>query len=560
MVHGTGRDGASYFDRMVTAATDAQVLDTTEIIAPLFQTKDDDPDHGDAYWTNGDATSWKDGGDSVDGSSVSSFTVMDEILAKLSDRSAFPNLRSITLTGHSAGGQFTQRYAAGGDAPDDLEVPVRFVPMNPSSYLYFDRDRPVDVGQPERCSEYNDYKYGLDHRNAYMSRLDAQALASRYTARHVTYVLGEADTTDSHGMDDSCMAMAQGPNRLARGKAYFEQLHREHPDAQHELVTVANVGHDGGAMFDSPEGRQVLFGDATPAPTTTSSTAAPTSTTTLVPTTTSTTTTDSTPPSSGECTVHVPNPDDLGTVQPGDVVCFDGDLSGDRLRLTKGGTAEAPVTYLGKDGQAVGGIDIEGSFIAVDGYTMDGPSAPGVELTGDHLTLQNTHVSNPTGGDGDGIRFFGTDLVIRHNVVHGTSNDNGHADCMQTFASDTPASHDVLIEGNRCEDIDNMGLMAEGPNDGEGDGEGHTYNITLKDNYYLSKQASQEIMVEDVQHLTLTGNTFDGGVDHAIGLDIGSTDAHIDDNNAFSPDISCKVGIDDTSRDGYQGPEPECGP
>jgi hypothetical protein len=330
------------------------------------------------------------------------------------------------------------------------------------------------------------------------------------------------------------------PHEKSSGKSRDAEAH-EFTAASARYVRILGHGNDDNEWNSITE---VSIGDDSTPPTT--------------PTTT--TTTDPTPPPSGDCTVHVPSPDDVDQVKPGDVVCIDGDLAGDRLNLTKGGTADAPVTYLGKDGQAVGGIDIDGSYIVADGYTMDGPSAPGVELTGDHLTLQNTHISNPTGGDGDGIRFFGTDLTIRGNVVHGTSNDNGHADCMQTFASDTPASHDVLIEGNRCEDIDNMGLMAEGPNDGEGDGEGHTYNITLKDNYYLSKEASQEIMIEDIQHLTLTGNTFDGSVDHAIGLDIGSTDAHIDDTNTFSPDISCKVGMDDTSRDGYEGPESECGP
>ncbi|AJE80388.1 hypothetical protein SLNWT_0012 [Streptomyces albus] len=261
-----------------------------------------------------------------------------------------------------------------------------------------------------------------------------------------------------------------------------------------------------------------------------------------------------------KCTVHVPDADDLDDVQAGDVVCIDGDLSDTRLEITKGGTADSPITYYGPDGQAVAGISIEADHVVVDGYTMDEPSAPGVEMEGAGITLQHVKISHPVDGDGDGIRFFGTDLKILDNTVTGTSNDNGHADCMQTFASDTPPSHDVLIQGNRCEDIDNMGLMAEGPNEGEGDGEGHTYNITLKNNYFETNEASQELMFEDVQHLTISGNDFQGEIDKAIGLDIGSTDAHVTDDNTYGPGIECKVGIDDSSRPGYVGPEPGCDP
>jgi len=271
------------------------------------------------------------------------------------------------------------------------------------------------------------------------------------------------------------------------------------------------------------------------------------------------------PPSPGptpaaSCTVHVPDADHMDEAKPGDVVCIDGDLSDERLKITKGGTAGKPITYHGPHRQAVGGISVDADHVVVDGYTMDGPRAPGAQLEGDGITLRHVRISAPHGGDGDGIRFFGRHLKILGNTVSGTRNSQGHADCMQTFASGTPASRDVLIQGNRCEDVDNMGLMAEGPDDGEGDGEGHTRDITLKDNYFETNEASQDLMVEDVQHLTVSGNDFRGEPDKAIGLDIGSTDAHVTGGNTFGPGIDCKVGIDDSSRPGYEGPEPGCDP
>lgn len=233
--------------------------------------------------------------------------------------------------------------------------------------------------------------------------------------------------------------------------------------------------------------------------------------------------------------------------------------AGSRLHITAGGTPDHPRVYSG-GGRSVPGIDVDADWVVVDGFTLERPSAPGVEIRGNHVTLKNTRITAPQGGDGDGIRFFGDYLAIEHNTISQTSNrDGAHADCMQTFSSDSPPSNHVRIEGNRCEKIDNMCLMAEGPNDGEGDGKGHTTDFLIKDNFCETLVASQTLMFEDVQQATITGNTFAAGPDHAIGLAIHSTGAHVE-GNRVDPSIPCEVGIDDSSREGYTGPEPACAP
>ncbi|MFG2205670.1 right-handed parallel beta-helix repeat-containing protein [Streptomyces sp. NPDC048638] len=225
-----------------------------------------------------------------------------------------------------------------------------------------------------------------------------------------------------------------------------------------------------------------------------------------------------------------------------------------RLVITEGGTAEHPAVYRG-GGRTVGDITVEADHVVVEGYRVDRPKAPGIEITGHDITVRDNTVRRPHGGDGDGLRFFGDDLKIQRNTISGTSNRYGHADCMQTFADDTPPSRRVLIEGNRCEDIDNMCLMAEGPKDGEGNGHGVTSDFTIRDNYCATRKASQALMFEDVRNATITGNTFPAGPHHAIGLAIGSTGAHIG-GNKVSPHIAYEVGIDSSSRPGYAGPEP----
>ncbi|WP_405776964.1 right-handed parallel beta-helix repeat-containing protein [Streptomyces sp. NBC_00859] len=225
-----------------------------------------------------------------------------------------------------------------------------------------------------------------------------------------------------------------------------------------------------------------------------------------------------------------------------------------RLVITEGGTARHPAVHRGY-GRTVDGITVEADHVVVEGYTVDTPKAPGIEMTGNDITVRNNTVTRPHGGDGDGLRFFGDNLRIQHNTITGASNRYGHADCMQTFASDTPPSHHVLIEGNRCARIDNMCLMAEGPNDGEGDGRGHTYGLTVRNNYCETRKASQTLMFEDVQNATVTGNIFAAAPDHAIGLAIHSTGARVS-GNRVSSGIRYEVGIDRSSLPGYRGPRP----
>lgn len=70
---------------------------------------------------------------------------MDTFVKLLSDERLFPKLEAITLLGHSAGGQFVQRYALMTVLPTAPRagLSVRYVIANPSSFAYLDASRPV---------------------------------------------------------------------------------------------------------------------------------------------------------------------------------------------------------------------------------------------------------------------------------------------------------------------------------------------------------------------------------------------------------------------------------
>jgi hypothetical protein len=244
----------------------------------------------------------------------------------------------------------------------------------------------------------------------------------------------------------------------------------------------------------------------------------------------------------------------VASARAGDKICATSGASNARLTVARGGTPGAPVQVVGTGSTPVKGITVTASNVLVSGFSVVGAKAPGIELTGSNITASRNTVKHPTGGDYDGLRFFGNNIKILDNTITDISPDGSgaHADCMQTFASDTPASQNVLINGNRCLRIDNQCLIAEGPNDGEGDGKGTTSNITFSNNT-CEANASQALMIEDVKNMVVRGNTITGKVEKAFAFDIGSTGAKVSGNKLASS-IGYEVGMDSTSKSGYIGP------
>lgn len=206
---------------------------------------------------------WEGGDAAFAPNPVSSFEALDTILAKLSDRRIFPNLKQVVVAGHSGGGQVAQRYAIAGKGEAALSrqhIEIRYVVANPSSYAYFSKERPVPAIAAS-CAGYNNWKYGMDERPPYLADATPAALEQRYVEREVIYLLGTLDTNPEHpALDKSCMAKAQGPYRYARGHAYADAMaKRDQGTPNHRVWDVAGVGHDGDKMLTSKCGLAALF-------------------------------------------------------------------------------------------------------------------------------------------------------------------------------------------------------------------------------------------------------------------------------------------------------------
>ncbi len=262
--HGKGRDVEGYFGSMRMAAQTSGVTAQTIIIAPYFQ-KGSIHLSSELRWGE-----WKWGQRSSSGFGLarrSSFAVYDEFIAMLAKKSNFPNLQEIVIAGHSAGGQFAQRYAAFSKAAlTDQGPKLRYVVANPSSYVYMNgkrwingRFRGLREDQRLLCRGWDKYGYGLRKRKRYVAARSKSQVRKDYAGRRVVYLLGEDDNKRDSELDKTCEADYQGRNRLRRGKIFMRFMDKFHSSNVHSLVTVPGVAHKGGEMFNSPEGRAVLF-------------------------------------------------------------------------------------------------------------------------------------------------------------------------------------------------------------------------------------------------------------------------------------------------------------
>jgi pimeloyl-ACP methyl ester carboxylesterase len=300
VMHGLQRNADDYFTAVVTALRN-DVDPSPLVIAPHFKgfvrgstTCSDPTEAGELHWScqgQGSINRWDDGGQARDTGTdtIYSFSMIDRLTDSLNDRSLFPNLANIIITGHSDGGQFTQRYAAGNRMDGEIGAFVKYVIANPGSYMYLDNLRLLkgatclengtctaqftpDWDPDIECPDsYNNYKYGLDGRSfGYMNSsqpgFSDEELRNRYTSRAVAYLMGEQDQLNNSQFDTSCAANAQGSHlagdgfaggRRERGTIYWNYIRLL--GANHTLTIVPGCGHDPICMYYSAEMIQAIL-------------------------------------------------------------------------------------------------------------------------------------------------------------------------------------------------------------------------------------------------------------------------------------------------------------
>ena len=289
VIHGAERAARYEFRSMLAGAFLAGTLDSTVIIAPRFTTNDGS-NCSDSLQTNElnwecdvQRVDWRLGGMARNDSATSSFDAMDAIVLKLARKAEFPNLRTIVVAGHSAGGQFVTLYAMTTRVYDDLGVQVAYVVANSAAYAYLDDRRPAaawlatsntvdpnDTTQTSfavyaggrECPGYSAWPFGLSNRPPYAKRLSDAQLVQQASRRGVTYLLSELDLRPpgAGGFYGSCSARTEGSTRLSRGIAfvsYMAQLYH----APHRKIIIEACGHDPRCVYTADGARRALFSE-----------------------------------------------------------------------------------------------------------------------------------------------------------------------------------------------------------------------------------------------------------------------------------------------------------
>ena len=298
-VHGINRDGDSHFRTALAAAFLADSMSNTVIVAPRFASNSNAPGNqaGDCHdalaedeanWAceSQRTDTWRFGGGEIGNDQLTSFDFMDEIVRRLARKEVFPNLKSIVVAGHSAGGQFVIRYEMSNQVHDSVSVPISYVVSNSSAYPYVDSMRPTSTAMPKsvaagapgfqptgpaqppspfvpyadatNCVGFDHWPYGLKNRLGYASRLSDDQLKKQLATRPTTYLLGETDVLPVGVFDTSCPAMSQGPTRLARGIMFGKYVNELH-GANHKVVVVPFCGHSARCMFTSDVALPLIF-------------------------------------------------------------------------------------------------------------------------------------------------------------------------------------------------------------------------------------------------------------------------------------------------------------
>lgn len=266
VIHGGGRDADNEFRTALAAAFLAGGLDDTVLISPRFASNTganvqtgcrDTLAANEAGWVCDvqQPDSWRAGGGAIGNEKVTSFDAIDEILRKLARRQNFPNLQSIVVAGHSAGGMFVTRYEMTNQVHAALGVPVTYVVSNPNIYAYADTARPA---AQQSCAGFNNWPYGLDNRVGYSARLTVEQLRKQLAERPTTYLLGDLDTLPIPNWDASCSAQTQGATRLDRGIAFGKYVNEKY-GAKHATVIVRFCGHNSRCMFTAEPALPLLF-------------------------------------------------------------------------------------------------------------------------------------------------------------------------------------------------------------------------------------------------------------------------------------------------------------
>lgn len=203
----------------------------------------------------------------------SAYSALDVLSSNLLGSTNFPNLKRMVWFGNSGGGQLINRYAACSTQnvqAASRAIHTRYIVSAPSSYVYFNGERPVtnNPGQyfiPNLVDHpgYNDWGYGLSNLFEYQAVRGASGITNLYKQKFVVYCVGTLDNDpNDNSLDTGDEAELQGAQRLQRATNYFAYVRHFYGTNILKFQTfclVTNVAHDARGILISDQGVRAVF-------------------------------------------------------------------------------------------------------------------------------------------------------------------------------------------------------------------------------------------------------------------------------------------------------------
>ncbi|CAD6916864.1 unnamed protein product [Tilletia controversa] len=243
--------------------------DSVIIISPAFLNEDDlNAGAVESNWLAFHGSRWQSGYQAVHpqpmNGTITSYDILDNFTDWLFDKQNFPNLKSVSIIGHSMGAQATQRYALLKKAKP-YDDNIRYWIGNPGSWAWLSPDRPVNNNAT--CDPtYDQWGYGLAGNLTKMTRYgrkqveaSKEAVVNRFFSRRVHIALGLLD----NGFGDThCEAQRQGATHLGRGSQFIQEIADVTNGVWPEKFTLsymANTSHSDFNMFTANQSLWHIF-------------------------------------------------------------------------------------------------------------------------------------------------------------------------------------------------------------------------------------------------------------------------------------------------------------
>jgi hypothetical protein len=261
VIHGASHNADDYYSYLSNSLNAESLSESTVLISPFFRNTSTGS-NDDFYWAS---VNYRDGDESSNTNKISSFKVMDELINRLANKTHFPVLERIVITGQSSGGRFTHVYAAANSVETTYpDITFDYI-VSESQYFYYPDGQRINESSntlytPTGCAGYEIWPFGYSVTPPYLTGIPEPQFNERFVNRSIHYLLGGAGGVDGSLNTTACEATVLGSTRLQRGENMYRYMELVYPGTHnHAKTIVPGVTHNGSQIYQSTEFKALLI-------------------------------------------------------------------------------------------------------------------------------------------------------------------------------------------------------------------------------------------------------------------------------------------------------------